>query len=131
MTVATIDERLRPYRREGLLRRTAPFLVAMVLGFATIGLPADSRDDSQIIAAAILNVLVVLLVLFLPWNKLPRSAEVLPPLMYMVCVALLRDALGGGNSGYSTLLILPVFWLALYGTRLQLAVGLVGVFVLL
>lgn len=131
MTASTLDDRLRPYRREGLLRRTAPFLVAMVLGFATIGLPADARDDSEILAAGILNVVVVLMVLVLPWHKLPRSAEVIPPLAYMICVALLRDAMGGGNSGYSTLLILPVFWLALYGTRAQLAVGLSGVLVLL
>lgn len=128
---ATIDDRLRPYRREGLLRRTAPFLVAMVFAYATIGLPADSRDDSEILAAGLLNIVVALTVLFVPWSKLPRSAEVLPPLAYMICVALLRDALGGGNSGYSTLLILPVFWLALYGTRAQLAVGLSGVLILL
>jgi hypothetical protein len=45
----------------------------------------------------------------------------------MVVVALLRDGLGGAVSSYSTLLILPVLWLAMYGTRVQLAVGVIGV----
>jgi GGDEF domain-containing protein len=127
----SIDERLRPFRKEGLLRRTAPFLVAMVLAYAAIRLPAAQRDKGAIFTAAALNLALVLAVVVLPWHKLPRFAEVLPPLMYMVCVALLRDAMGGSNSAYETLLVLPVFWLALYGTRSQLFVGLIGVFVLL
>jgi GGDEF domain-containing protein len=124
-------EHLRPFRREGLLRRTAPFLVAMVLSYAAIRLPAGMRDQKEILIAAALNVLLVLAVVALPWRRLPRYADVLPPLAYMVVVALLRDALGGAPSAYSTLLILPVFWMALYGTRAQLAISLVGVAVLL
>lgn len=122
---------LRPFRREGLLRRTAPFLAAMLLAYAAIRLPAEERDKNEIITAVGLNVLLVVSVLALPWQRLPRFAEVLPPLIYMVVVALLRDAMGGSTSAYSTLLILPVFWIALYGTRAQLAVGVLGVGILL
>jgi GGDEF domain-containing protein len=49
----------------------------------------------------------------------------------MVVITMMRDALGGAVSAYSTLLILPVLWLAMYGTRIQLAVGVLGVAVLL
>jgi GGDEF domain-containing protein len=125
------SEALSPFRREGLLRRAAPFLAAMALAYAAIRLPADQRDQGEIILAAALNVVMVLMVIALPWHKLPRFADVLPPLLYMVTVALLRDALGGATSAYSTLLILPVFWIALYGTRTQLALGVLGVAVLL
>src|SRR3954452_22070639 len=120
-----------PFRREGLLRRTAPFLVAMLVSYAAVRLPAVERDDRQILAAAGLNLALVLVVVFLPWDKLPRTADLLPPLMYMVVVALLRDGMGGQVSAYSTLLILPVLWLAMYGTRVQLAVSVIGVAVLL
>ena len=120
-----------PFRKEGLLRRTAPFLVAMVVGFAAIRLPAVDRKQGEIILAAALNLLLVVLVVGLPWRDLPTTAELLPPLLYMVVVAMLRDALGGAVSSYSTLLILPILWLAMYGTRVQLAIGVIGVALLL
>lgn len=125
------SDHLSPFRREGLLRRTAPFLVAMVVAFAAIRLPAGDRDGSGILAAALLNIALVALVLVLPWQRMPRIADVVPPLMYMVVVALLRDAVGGPTSAYSTLLILPILWIAMYGTRADLAVGVVGVALLL
>ncbi|MFL5894934.1 MAG: GGDEF domain-containing protein [Thermoleophilaceae bacterium] len=120
-----------PFRKEGLLRRSAPFLAAMVLSYAAIRLPAQTRNGGEILVAAGLNALLVLAILVLPWHRFPRFADVLPPLAYMVVVALLRDALGGAPSAYSTLLILPVLWIALHGTRGQLAVAVLGVAVLL
>jgi GGDEF domain-containing protein len=129
--VRRTSEKLSPFRQEGLVRRTAPFLVAMVVAFAAIRLPAAARDSSEILAAAALNIGLIALVVVLPWNELPRTADVIPPLMYMVVVALLRDAMGGANSSYETLLILPVLWVAMYGTRAQLAVAVTGVAVLL
>jgi GGDEF domain-containing protein len=103
----------------------------MVIGFAAIRLPAHQRDSGELLSAAALNLALIAFVVVLPWQRLPRTADLLPPLMYMVVVALLRDALGGAVSAYETLLILPVLWLAMYGTRVQLAVGVVGVAVLL
>ena len=125
------SEELSPFRKEGLLRRTAPFLVAMIVAFAAIRLPADTRDDSQLLIAGILNVVLVAAVAVLPWERLPRTAELVPPLLYMVVIAVLRDAMGGAVSAYSPLLVLPVLWLAMYGTRVQLAVSVLGVAVLL
>ncbi|MDQ3146251.1 MAG: GAF domain-containing protein, partial [Actinomycetota bacterium] len=49
-----------------------------------------------------------------------------PPLLYCVAVALLRDVLGGPASGLGLLLMLPVCGLALHGTRAQLGVVLAG-----
>ena len=103
----------------------------MAVAFAAIRLPAEKRETSELITAGLLNLALIALVLVLPWQRLPRIADLLPPLMYMVVVALLRDGLGGTVSGYPTLLILPVLWLAMYGTRVQLAVGVIGVALLL
>ncbi len=49
------------------------------------------------------------------------------PGAYFLVIALLREADGGSTSAYAVLSMLPVFWLALYGTRRQLAVSIVGV----
>jgi GGDEF domain-containing protein len=103
----------------------------MVVAFAAIRLPAVERDTGRLIEAAVLNLLLVVLVYALPWQKLPRIADLVPPLLYMVVVALLRDGLGGAVSAYSTLLILPVLWFAMYGNRVELAVGVIGVALLL
>ena len=51
----------------------------------------------------------------------------MPAFAYFVVIALLREADGGGQSSYGALAMLPVFWLALYGTRDQLAVSIAGV----
>jgi GGDEF domain-containing protein len=126
-----ITDHASPFRKEGLLRRSAPFLVAMVIAFAAIRLPAHERNDSELVAAGLLNLLLIAIVAVLPWDKLPRIADLIPPLMYMVVITMMRDALGGAVSAYSTLLILPVLWLAMYGTRIQLAVSVLGVAVLL
>src|SRR4051794_33380052 len=103
----------------------------MALSYAAIRLPAVKRDSSSLIAAAALNLFMIGLVIALPWQKLPRVADVVPPLLYMVVIALMRDGLGGAVSAYSTLLILPVLWFAMYGTRGDLAIGVVGIGVLL
>jgi GGDEF domain-containing protein len=103
----------------------------MAIAFAAIRLPAIEREPDRLITAAILNLVLIALVWALPWQKLPRIADLLPPLFYMIVVALLRDGLGGASSAYTTLLILPVLWLAMYGTRADLAVSVVGIGLLL
>jgi PAS domain S-box-containing protein len=45
-----------------------------------------------------------------------------------VVVALLVQTAGGGPSGYVPLVLLPIFWLALYGTRSELAIAMVAAF---
>src|SRR5439155_14581804 len=59
------EHQLGPFRREGLMRRTAPFLVAMILGFAAIALPSSQRDTTEIVIAAALNVALVLAIVVL------------------------------------------------------------------
>jgi len=73
--VRRASEKLSPFRQEGLLRRTAPFLVAMVVAFAAIRLPAAGRDSSEILAAAALNIGLIVLVVVLPWNLRAELTE--------------------------------------------------------
>ena len=56
----------------------------------------------------------------------PPWMGVLPPLLFLVAVAVLRDAGGGTRSGASIVAPLPVFWVALDGDRTQLAVTVAG-----
>jgi hypothetical protein len=98
----------------------------MTLALAALPLPPDSDHPVVVLFAAGLSALIVAAVVAVPWERLPRFAEAVPPLTYFVVIALLRDSQGGASSGYSALAMLPVFWLALYGTRSQLAIGIAG-----
>jgi diguanylate cyclase (GGDEF)-like protein len=98
----------------------------MALAIAVLPLPPGGDRVTEIALATALTALVVLAVWLAPWHRLPRFAEVVPPLAYFVVIALLRESQGGASSGYAALAMLPVFWFALYGTRGHLAIGIVG-----
>lgn len=53
----------------------------------------------------------------LPWQRLPTGALLLLPLGCDGLVALLRQSQGGGQSGYASLLVLPVVWVAFVAGR--------------
>jgi diguanylate cyclase (GGDEF)-like protein len=114
------------FARPGLLRRSAPFLGTMALALAVLPLPPDVDRPYMVLLATALTALIVVTVVLAPWHRLPPLAEAVPPLMYFVVIALLRESQGGALSGYAALAMLPVFWLALYATRSELAIGIAG-----
>ena len=124
--MARDDVRLQAFAREGLLSRGAPFLGAMLVAIVVFPLPPGGSGGSTVVAAVVLSALIVLACAFAPWSRLPRFAQGIPPFAYFVVIALLRDSDGGSRSAYAALAMLPVFWLALYGTRIDLAIGIAG-----
>ena len=116
----------QPFELRGLLRRAAPFLGAMWLALVIYPLPPHGGDSDAFVPAVALNVIILVCVLIVPWRRLGPMAAVGPPLAYLLVIALLREADGGGSSAYATLFMLPIFWLALYGSPQQLAVGFTG-----
>ena len=114
------------FDRASLLHRGAPFLGVMMLALVVLPLPPAGDRPNAVLLAVGLSALIVLAAAFAPWYRLPRYAEVLPPLAYFVVIAFLRESQGGAASGYAALAMMPVFWLALYGTRSQLAIGIAG-----
>lgn len=112
--------------RRAIALQLAPFGVVALLGFATIALP-PSPDAVEMSAAVLVLFGIIATVLIFPWARPPHALSVMPPLAYLVVVALMRDAQGGAASGYAPLALLPVFWIALYGTWRQLALCTVGI----
>jgi hypothetical protein len=102
-------------------RARAPFVLATVLAFALVPLTTPTRFGVYA-AAAVLAVLVGVLHIVLG-----ATARVVPPLVFLLAASLLREAGGGTSSGVGSLALLPVFWVALHGTRRQLAVVLAAV----
>jgi two-component system, OmpR family, phosphate regulon sensor histidine kinase PhoR len=123
-----VREDQNPLRREGLLRRSAPFLAIALLAFAAVPLSSQPLNSPALVAAAALLALIVGAVVLVPWDRLPPYATSVPPIAYFLVVALLVQTAGGGPSGYVPLVLLPIFWLALYGTRSELAIAMVAAF---
>jgi diguanylate cyclase (GGDEF)-like protein len=109
-----------------LAREIAPFGATALLGFGLV--PIANRVDWTIYAlAAALTVAVACVPVLAPALTLPRSMRIVPSLLFLLAVALLRDAGGGSGAGVGALALLPVFWLALHGTRGELLVMIASV----
>lgn len=113
----------RAFDREGLAGRVAPFALA---GAVAVVVAVDAPDLTWLAIGAVLTGVTILLALFVPWWRLPRWSDAIPPLVYLAAVAALRHAGGGAASGYAPLFLVPILWLAMYGTRGQLLIALVG-----
>lgn len=109
-----------------LVRELAPFAAATLLGFVLVA-TAGGIDWMRFTIAAGLTIAIGVLSVLLPWRRLPRALRVVPWLLFLLAVAILRDSAGGTIAGVGALSLVPVFWLALHGTRTQLLILLGGV----
>jgi diguanylate cyclase (GGDEF)-like protein len=120
-------KRGRPFEGDGVVLRIVPFVAAGGLAYA-FGplLPGTSSGDVLVGVAAVFMLAFVLLV---PWERLPAWAQMLPTLSVFAMVAIVRDAEGAPAFlyTYSPVVLLPVFWFALYGTPAQLLVSVFAV----
>jgi diguanylate cyclase (GGDEF)-like protein len=109
-----------------LAHEIAPFGAIALLGFAVV--PIHNQVDwIEYAIAAAMAVAIACVAVLAPWRTLPRAVRIVPSLLFLVAVALLRDASGGAVSGVGGLALVPVFWLALHGGRVQLLVIITGV----
>ena len=107
-------------------RRLWPFFVAFLVAVAAAPLTDGGSDYPLLLAAVAVLLVVTAAVPALPWSRWPRRAQAVPPMLLFVVVAFLREGAGGSRSGYATLVLLPILWLALYGDRLDLALAATG-----
>jgi diguanylate cyclase (GGDEF)-like protein len=103
----------------------------MAIALALPLLPPGAENTAALVAAALLSLVIAAAALLLPWARMPAWTGILPPLSYFGVVVLLREAGGGAESPYAPLALLPVLWLALYGTAPMFAASVVGVAVVL
>jgi diguanylate cyclase (GGDEF)-like protein len=108
-------------------RRLWPFASAALFGVLLALVPGTHTDALELGIGVGLTLSVLTAAVAAPWRSLPAWSPVVPAFTYLLAVALLRDATGGAATGFGPLMLLPVFWLALYGTRGQLLALLGGV----
>jgi diguanylate cyclase (GGDEF)-like protein len=120
-------ERGRPLEGDGVLLRLAPWVAAGVLAFALLPLLPDGiTEPANLIAGALVPIILVI-ALIAPWERLPTWTQALPAMVPFLMVALIRSSHESTESAYTPVVLLPVFWFALYGTRPQLLVSVAAV----
>ncbi len=110
-----------------LARRLWPFATVAWFGVLLLPMPGHPIDAGWYAVGTALTAAVTLSVIWAPWHRAPVASRLLPALAYLAAVGSLRHAAGGNASGVGTLVLLPVLWVALYGTRRELVVILSGV----
>jgi diguanylate cyclase (GGDEF)-like protein len=109
-----------------LARDIGPFAATTLLGFALVPV-ANQIDWMGYAAGATLVCVIGAAVVLAPWRRLPGWTRLAAALLYLASLALLRDASGTPATGVGALTLVPVFWMALYGTRGQLLLVITGV----
>ena len=98
--------------------------LAVATAYALLFLPTSGLSYREAAVAAILG--AMLLALAMCWPVVPRVATLGIPTGYIALAAVLRDAAGGGTSGFGGLFLLPVLWLAVTAGRRELLTILVA-----
>jgi diguanylate cyclase (GGDEF)-like protein len=93
-----------------------------------VWLPPARWHHGLLAAAGALTLVIAAAAVAAPWERLPNWGPCILAFAYLIVVVLLRAA--GGPSGVAVMVLLPVFWLGLCGTRRQLWCLLVGVILL-
>lgn len=114
--------------RDALFRQIGPLVGAVLLWLVYSNSPKipDYYSHTVVWAAGLIALAVVLTVL-VPWQRLPRFAILVPPLVYVIGASRFAPARGEALASWAGLFLLPVFWLSLYATGIELAAGIVAV----
>ncbi len=109
----------------GDIRRLAPLFAAAGALSLLVGLiPFPKLHVTETVLGGAVFLVLTILAVTLPWSRLPQWLWPAIPIGYIAVVAIFRDADGGATSGLTVLFVLPVVWLAFYGKRSYLVVGL-------
>ena len=111
-------------------RTVAAFLAVALLGLASAVLPPHNVAGGELWAMlGLLGVMLAFLAVSL--SRTSHSwVDPLVPFLFILVLALARDGTGGASSELTGLIVLPIVWLAMTGTRRELVVatGLVTAF---
>jgi diguanylate cyclase (GGDEF)-like protein len=107
-------------------RQVWPFALASAAAFASLA-SRDGHHLPYLLAGLAAVVVIAVFTLDCLRGRRLRLAVVAPALAFFPVVGVLRDVGGGAASGVDALVLLPVFWVALYGRTVDLALSVVGV----
>jgi PAS domain S-box-containing protein len=105
-------------------REILPFAGAALLGLLVVVLPGPETDWALFAAGSVLTFTIAAIGFAAAGVKRGRPLILILPLAYFLAIALLRHSATTGAAGFVPLIILPIVWLAMFGSRAQLLIGL-------
>lgn len=115
-------DRQDPLSREALFRQVGALVGAVLLGFLSMAVrEVDPARTAPLVQASSVTAATVIATVVVPWRRLPYVFHAPLPFVLLAVVALTREATGGVDSTYAQLALLPILWVAVYGTRWELA----------
>ena len=121
----------RFFEGEHVARRISPFAIAAAISFLLLPAIDAPVADWRVAAAFAILLGIVGTAVLIPWERLPGWLQMAPVLAAFALIALLRDAAGAESATFEPLVILPIAWLTLYGTRGQLLCGIAAMVAIL
>jgi diguanylate cyclase (GGDEF)-like protein len=113
------------FSRDVLFRQIGPLVGAVLLWLVYSDSPSPTDYFSgTLLWGAGLIALAVALTLLVPWHRLPRFAMLVPPVVYVAAASGFGPARGEAMASWAGLFLLPVFWLSLYATGIELGAGI-------
>ena len=106
-------------------RSSLPFLTLMSLGVLSIALPPYHATALHLALIAVLAVGLLAVHRHAIARDTRTWLDLVAPLGTFSLVVVLRDAAGGSESGLAPLVLVPLLWLAIFGTRKDLWVAVV------
>jgi diguanylate cyclase (GGDEF)-like protein len=120
--VTATDE---PFDRDALFRLVGPLIAVFLASLLATAGGAVAVDPSAVLSAVVLIVVTATATSFAPWHRWSDGLRILPALGYVVAAYLISMA-SGGRTDFGAIVLLPVVWLAVYGTRRELIALLVA-----
>lgn len=110
--------------------QSLPFLFTIALGIALLPVQETPIDPVMLVfALAAISVVVSLGWAVVRVERTPPWVMHVVPYLYLLSIGLLREATGSARSGYVALLFLAPFWVALHGTRRQVVLVTIVMFI--
>ena len=116
----------RPLEGDGAGLRLLPWVAAGILAFVLLPLLPGGGNLGNLLAGILLPISVAF-ALIPRWERHPTWVQALPCLAPYLMIGLVRGFNDSPIAAYSPVVLLPVFWFALYGTRPQLTIAVLGV----
>ncbi len=122
--VHIVDATKGPLIGEGRFQRMWPFGATATISLV-VAVPSTSWTRPGVaVAAQILLAMTFVGALAFPWHRVPRHAQLVPPLLFLIGTLMLADASGNGiGSPFIVLAVLPLMWLAIYEHRAAVVFG--------
>ena len=109
----------------GRSRRVIPFAVAAALPFVLTLVLGPYPLNADFVVSGVLAAVLIVVALVLPWGRMRPQFRAIVPLASYLVIFLLRNSSDTAAAVYTPLVLLPVIWLALYGSRGQLTAAFV------